>query len=498
VHSPVPGVSLPRSAPFTIKWTGHDPENNLLVYTLRFSPDGGLNWQVLASGTPDSSVSMPTSGLPGSTNCLIEVIVSDGILTGSARTGPFALEKSLPKAYAFVETSRGKDCGNFGRTFVRAGESVIFHGKAFDDEDGEIGGESMSWNVNGPVHRSGSGRQFQVDDLPPGDYVVGLLANDSDKESGSTTLELTVDPHFVEDAGGPIQVDGHPDDPGYLRDRQPLAIRYDNGESALVRMVHHSGNLYVGVSGLREGSDGVPRFGVMVDINRSGGTSAGVGDLKFEVFADGRARTLTGNGASYVIDAAANGLSAAVFSHGNHWSLELRISISRLGGWNGQTVNLSLVHDHIDLADETNRSWPVDALWTRPDGYGAVVLGPDPNDPADLDQDGLPDRFELEVFGEIKPTAEEDTDGDGVSNGDEWESGTDPSDPSSVFTIGLIYGQQGNFLYWTPREDRSYNVLQSMDLYDWEPVASNVPNGQWPVPTGVGEVFYKVEVCRGR
>ncbi len=49
-------------------------------------------------------------------------------------------------------------------------------------------------------------------------------------------------------------------------------------------------------------------------------------------------------------------------------------------------------------------------------------------DPPDSDQDDLPDNWENEHFGNLAQTGSGDLDGDGLTNFQEYEAGTDPED----------------------------------------------------------------------
>jgi hypothetical protein len=49
----------------------------------------------------------------------------------------------------------------------------------------------------------------------------------------------------------------------------------------------------------------------------------------------------------------------------------------------------------------------------------------------DTDGDGLPDQWELDFFGDMSESAAGDYDGDGLSNFDEYTSGTRPGDPDT-------------------------------------------------------------------
>ena len=88
----------------------------------------------------------------------------------------------------------------------------------------------------------------------------------------------------------------------------------------------------------------------------------------------------------------------------------------------------------------------------------------------DLNGDGLPDDWEILYFG-IKQTDWQpgwaDSDGDGVSNFDEFLAGTDPTDPNSVLRIGITSNQQGRWLNWSTQPGFIYQVQSSADARVW-------------------------------
>src|SRR5262249_26319761 len=65
---------------------------------------------------------------------------------------------------------------------------------------------------------------------------------------------------------------------------------------------------------------------------------------------------------------------------------------------------------------------PADAGWVDQVSYAPW---PDPN--LDADGDGVPDIWEYKYFETLQYTGEDDPDGDGISNRDEYLEGTDPS-----------------------------------------------------------------------
>ncbi len=83
-----------------------------------------------------------------------------------------------------------------------------------------------------------------------------------------------------------------------------------------------------------------------------------------------------------------------------------------------------------------------------------------PTEP-EADADNLPDEWEIQYFGGTDVAnggEDEDFDGDGVSNYDEWVAGTDPSDATDLLELKPVLG-----VSWTSVSDRSYEIEYSDD-----------------------------------
>jgi len=77
-----------------------------------------------------------------------------------------------------------------------------------------------------------------------------------------------------------------------------------------------------------------------------------------------------------------------------------------------------------------------------------VYLGPPDSAPsADSDGDGLLDVWEREHFGHLDYGADDDSDHDGVTNGDEFSRGTRPSDSASVAVTLFVSSSAGSSTY---------------------------------------------------
>ncbi len=81
----------------------------------------------------------------------------------------------------------------------------------------------------------------------------------------------------------------------------------------------------------------------------------------------------------------------------------------------------------------------------------------------DQDGDGMPDRWERDFFGDTTSTvAAVDSDGDGMSNLDEFLAGTDPTDVSSVYPGSSIAPASGSDLTitWSTIVGRRYRIIE--------------------------------------
>jgi hypothetical protein len=88
----------------------------------------------------------------------------------------------------------------------------------------------------------------------------------------------------------------------------------------------------------------------------------------------------------------------------------------------------------------------------------------------DNNGDGLPDDWQALYFGSDStqwPSPSEDSDGDGVSNRDEFFAGTDPTDVQDVLRARLVPTELGLRVEWNSKPGVLYQLQLSEDLVEW-------------------------------
>jgi len=91
----------------------------------------------------------------------------------------------------------------------------------------------------------------------------------------------------------------------------------------------------------------------------------------------------------------------------------------------------------------------------------------------DANNDGLPDDWQATHFGTQAlgwPKPHVDSDGDGVTDRNEFLGGTNPKDPADNLAVGIRSTEQGTLLTWKTKVGGVYQIQSSQDLNTWSDV----------------------------
>jgi hypothetical protein len=166
-----------------ITWSSEDLDGDQLLYTVQYSPDGGIHWTLLAVDLAANSFSWDTSLSPGGTNGRIRVAASDGANTGSDVSDfGFSLANHPPSAAIALPAD--------GNTFLQ-GYEVALQGEGLDLEEGALEGDRLTWRSDrdGAL---GNGQALAVNNLSIGHHVLTLTARDSQAAEASATRSVDI------------------------------------------------------------------------------------------------------------------------------------------------------------------------------------------------------------------------------------------------------------------------------------------------------------------
>ncbi len=153
---------------FNATWTAFDPDGDPLTFKLSYSSDNGATWRPLSPRIYGTGYLVDGSALPGSSETLIRVEVSDGIYMSEDQSDAvFDVPFKGPRSAIGIGVGPSNTY-NFG-------EPIIFKGSAFDLEDGALSNSSLTWtsDIDGFL---GTGRVFTTTDLTPGIHSITLTA----------------------------------------------------------------------------------------------------------------------------------------------------------------------------------------------------------------------------------------------------------------------------------------------------------------------------------
>ncbi len=189
-NPPVVAGVTPRAAttlngPYTITWTGSDPDGGKLTYTVEYNPDvtnPSSAWMVLVDESEARSWTEDFSQLPGGNHAKIRVSAYDGVLYGEAESAEFIVPLKKPELF-LDELPWGAD--------YDPGDDILLLAEAFDPQDEWLPDDRIRWtsNISGEL---GYGSELLVRNLPAGRHTITVTATNSAGLSSSETVTVQV------------------------------------------------------------------------------------------------------------------------------------------------------------------------------------------------------------------------------------------------------------------------------------------------------------------
>ncbi|MBI4517761.1 MAG: hypothetical protein HY699_18300 [Deltaproteobacteria bacterium] len=176
----------PGADSLSLRWaaTGGDEDTDPLSYTVLYSPDAGTSWTPVAIDIETTGLELDTTSWPGGDQAQIRVLVSDGFLTSSGDSSPFAVARKSPQVWITQPQNNA---------VVQPLDALVLDGHASDLEDGELSGSSMTWTLDaGVVLGTGARLMLPGLTLAPGAHEITLTASDSDGQESAAGVQLTV------------------------------------------------------------------------------------------------------------------------------------------------------------------------------------------------------------------------------------------------------------------------------------------------------------------
>lgn len=367
-----PAVNSTLGESITLRWQATDADNDELLYSVNYSPDGGTTWLpilVEIAGDLASDITTVTLESPetfpgsGGNNGQLRVIASDGYNTTIAEVGPFTVADRAPQTFILAPTAE---------EWFAATESVTIRGIGYDAEAGSVNDEQLTWQVNGTS--AGTGRQQLIDGLGPGIHTVALSLTDGQGQSTTTEGEINVLPLSIPEATRSPSLDGRCHDSAYGSGIRVALEPYENGGQAGGYLVKRNDHLWLCLAGLERSPDNdISNAGLRLDPNHSRDTVAQSDDLRFVVAEDGTPIVRVGDGNGGFNIRSDESLTYQIAATESTWSAELRVDGAALGLWQ-QAFGLTV--GHYNRGGENNRvDWPYAAEPANPSTWAEVAPG---------------------------------------------------------------------------------------------------------------------------
>ncbi|MEZ4657608.1 MAG: CARDB domain-containing protein [Caldilineaceae bacterium] len=187
ITSPSEAATWPAGSTQMVTWTGDDADGDSLTYTILYSFNSGESWDLLETGLISTSYEVPVDAFAGSDSAVFRVVATDGVNMGYAESAPVSIPNKAPEA---IITNPVNGSTEF------AGNLVVLQGSALDLEDGRLDDSVLNWSSD-KQGALGTGPSVAVNNLQLGTHVITLTATDSNGNTGSAAVTISIESQVV-------------------------------------------------------------------------------------------------------------------------------------------------------------------------------------------------------------------------------------------------------------------------------------------------------------
>jgi hypothetical protein len=185
-HAPTVTVVAPNggenwSGRQVVQWTADDADSDPLQFTLLYSADGGVTWEVIAAMIDGYAQEVDFDLLQGSESALIRVLASDSGNTGEDDSDAVFTVAGRETEIQILTPSQGD--------FFPPDTPIKLNGFARDGSGYPWPEEGLLWSTTGGVAGRGSSLDIVLEE---GVHPIALIAMDGQTIAGVEVIEITV------------------------------------------------------------------------------------------------------------------------------------------------------------------------------------------------------------------------------------------------------------------------------------------------------------------